>query len=261
MSEQVRRKLKVAMQENARLKAEVERLKEGNDCLGQMHDKEMERSAYLLEEFNRTTAWGRGLESDLSHARVEISFLKAEVKRLSAADSYLQDANEHAFEKRCDELEAEVERLTKELSNISGWGRGLESDLSHARVEISFLKAEVERLEKDVWRMKVFKGIDEDSIQTLRAAVKTVPEWAKVLEAIENNARLEAENKNLKAEVERLRASSFVTAVPVEQYERVIKAGDALVEALKDMDAITDMDSNHPEVDAWNAAKEGKPSV
>ncbi|CAB4150097.1 hypothetical protein UFOVP549_50, partial [uncultured Caudovirales phage] len=45
------------------LEAEVERLKEGNDCLGQMHDKEMERSAYLLEEFNRTTAWGRGLES------------------------------------------------------------------------------------------------------------------------------------------------------------------------------------------------------
>lgn len=100
----------------AELQAEVERLKEGNDCLGQMHDKEMERSAYLLEEFNRTTAWGRGLESDLSHARVEISFLKAEVKRLSAADSYLQDANEHAFEKRCDELEAEVERLTDAIT-------------------------------------------------------------------------------------------------------------------------------------------------
>ena len=65
-----------------RLKAEVERLKEGNDCLGQMHDKEMERSAYLCEEVNRTTAWGRGLESDLSHARVEISFLKSEVERL-----------------------------------------------------------------------------------------------------------------------------------------------------------------------------------
>ena len=45
-------------------------------------------------------------------------------------------------------LKAEVERLTAELSNISAWGRGLESDLSHARVEISFLKAEVERLRK-----------------------------------------------------------------------------------------------------------------
>ena len=41
---------------------------------------------------------------------------------------------------------SEVRRLTAELSNISGWGRGLESDLSHARVEISFLKSEVERL-------------------------------------------------------------------------------------------------------------------
>lgn len=76
--------------ENARLKTEVEQLKEGNDCLGQMHDKEMERSAYLLEEFNRTTAWGRGLESDLSHARVEISFLKAEVERLRKAGDAMQ---------------------------------------------------------------------------------------------------------------------------------------------------------------------------
>ncbi len=75
---------------NARLKTEVEQLKEGNDCLGQMHDKEMERSAYLLEEFNRTTAWGRGLESDLSHARVEISFLKAEVERLRKAGDAMQ---------------------------------------------------------------------------------------------------------------------------------------------------------------------------
>jgi len=100
-------------EENARLKAEVERLTEGNECLNAFHDKEMERSAYLLEEFNRTTAWGRGLESDLSHARVESSFLKAEVERLSAADSYLQAENEHSFEQRCDEWEAENERLRK----------------------------------------------------------------------------------------------------------------------------------------------------
>ena len=83
-------------EENARLKAEVERLKEGNDCLGQMHDKEMERSAYLCEEVNRTTAWGRGLESDLSHARVEISFLKAEVERLTADNRQLTKAFEIA---------------------------------------------------------------------------------------------------------------------------------------------------------------------
>ena len=67
--------------------------------------------------------------------------------------------------------------------------------------------------------------------------------------------------KRLKAEVERLRASSFVTAVPSEHYERVIKAGDAMVQLLVQMDLIMDMDSDHPEVEAWNAAKEGKPSV
>jgi len=60
------------------------------------------------------------------------------------------------------------------------------------------LKAEVERLEKEVWRMKVFKGIDEDTTATLKDALNTVPEWAKVLET-------EAENARLKAEVERLR--------------------------------------------------------
>ena len=75
----------VMMKRIAELKAEVERLKEGNECLDQMHEKEMARSAYLCEEVNRTTAWGRGIESDLSHARVEISFLKAEVERLTKA--------------------------------------------------------------------------------------------------------------------------------------------------------------------------------
>ena len=78
----------LALSEVTRLKAEVERLTEANDCLDKMHEKEMARSAYLCEEVNRTTAWGRGLESDLSHARVEISFLKAEVERLEHQVNY-----------------------------------------------------------------------------------------------------------------------------------------------------------------------------
>jgi cell division protein FtsB len=75
--------------ENARLKAEVERLKEGNECLDQMHEKEMARSAFLCEEVNRTTAWGRGLESDLSWARAELLMVKAEVERLKNNVAYL----------------------------------------------------------------------------------------------------------------------------------------------------------------------------
>ncbi len=52
--------------------------------------------------------------------REENARLKAEVERLTERnkfleqiDSYLQGANENAYEKRCNELEAEVERLRK----------------------------------------------------------------------------------------------------------------------------------------------------
>jgi predicted nuclease with TOPRIM domain len=48
-------------------------------------------------------------------------------------------------------------------------------------------------------------------------------------------------------ELSRLRASSFVTAVPAEQYERVIKAGDVMAIMLQ-----------YDEVSKeWNAAKKG----
>lgn len=42
------------------------------------------------------------------------------------------------------------------------------------------------------------------------------------------------------------------------EVERLRKAGDAMVELLVQMDVVMDMDSDHPEVEAWNAAKEGK---
>ncbi len=76
---------------------------------------------------------------------------------------------------------------------------------------------------------------------------------------------LNKENALLKAEVERLRVSSFVTAVPVEQYERLLKAGDAMASSIqfneemaKDYNGPTIV---HQSVKAWNAAKEGKPSA
>jgi hypothetical protein len=42
------------------------------------------------------------------------------------------------------------------------------------------------------------------------------------------------EIQELREENARLRASSFVTAVPVEQYERLIKAGDAMADAINE---------------------------
>ena len=78
---------------------------------------------------------------------------------------------------------------------------------------------------------------------------------------------LQEEIARLKAENARLRASSFVTAVPVEQYEklkaeveRLIKAGDGLYEL-----ALPYRREYYPEGDAWyyakKASKEGKSSV
>ena len=75
-------------------------------------------------------------------------------------------------------------------------------------------------------------------------------------------AACEKEIAQLKAEVERLRASSFVTAVPVEQYERVIKAGDLLCFHYISLARKRWPDDPLPSsVTDWNAAKEGKPSV
>ena len=72
-------------------------------------------------------------------------------------------------------------------------------------------------------------------------------------------AACEKEIADLKAEVERLRASSFVTAVPVEQYEKLkaeVERMTAEVNYRKNMDT-------HIKImaDQYTPAKEGKPSV
>ena len=68
---------------------------------------------------------------------------------------------------------------------------------------------------------------------------------------------LKAENARLKAEVERLRASSFVTAVPAHQYERIVKAGDAMASTLQFEETLNDSDRIPQSVQTWNAAKNG----
>jgi len=63
--------------------------------------------------------------------------------------------------------------------------------------------------------------------------------------------------RELKAEVERLRASSFVTAVPSHQYERVVMAGDAMAKRTEFFQKRWDSDELCQEVEVWNAAKNG----
>lgn len=74
----------------------------------------------------------------------------------------------------------------------------------------------------------------------------------------------------LEARVAQLALHQRMKAIPVEaqlidsiaelkaENDRLRKAGDKLVFALEAMDIIMDMDSDHPEVAEWNAAKEGK---
>ena len=59
--------------------------KNSKDALEFIHTLDSIAIKKQQEEIERLCAWGRGLESDLSHARVEISFLKAEVERLTDA--------------------------------------------------------------------------------------------------------------------------------------------------------------------------------
>jgi len=91
--------------------------------------------------------------SDNMHLQSENARLKAEVERLTKAleeEAACQVGHqENAI--LIGRLEAEVKRLEAELSNITGWGRGLESDLSWARAELMQVKAEVERLKMSAY--------------------------------------------------------------------------------------------------------------
>jgi hypothetical protein len=103
--------------------------------------------------------------------------------------------------------------------------------------------------------MSKFIPVDPDKWAEMVKAWADLPRWKEICD------ELDARCNELKAENQRLRESSFVTAVPSHQYERVVKAGDALAEAVGD-----------PTVDwppreaawlaaknGWDSAKEGKP--
>ena len=67
---------------------------------------------------------------------------------------------------------------------------------------------------------------------------------------------LQEENARLRAEVERLRASSFVTAVPSHQYERIVKAGEEVFREWSSGDE-TNANNFKKALLVWNAAKNG----
>ena len=110
---------------------------------------------------------------------------------------------------------------------------------------------------------------DEDEFVYVSPIESAKGNWVKW----EDYARLQQERVHdlnqiggLQQELARLRASSFVTAVPVEHYERVIKAGDAMQKSMLECGPNEMAEAFHHDdwwasYNAWNAAKEGKPSV
>jgi hypothetical protein len=83
----------------------------------------------------------------------------------------------------------------------------------------------------------------------------SMDEMIEVLARYRYNAKHDADRiKALEDELSRLRASSFVTAVPAEQYERVIKAGDAMYEQATNT---FQPHSLRLAMEAWNTAKKG----
>jgi hypothetical protein len=108
-------------------------------------------------------------------------------------------------------------------------------------------------------------GTDEDEFVYVSPVEQANGNWVKW----EDYARLQHERIHdlnqiggLQQELARLRASSFVTAVPCEQYDRVVKAGDAMASSIQFNEEMS-QDYNghtivHQSVQRWQAAKEGK---
>jgi len=113
-------------------------------------------------------------------------------------------------------------RLMADFSQMTAWGRGLESDLSWARAELMQVKAELERV----------RLIAHDNKQALY---------------------------NAKAEVERLKMSAYNRlSMRIEidklnaRIERLIKAGDLMADGING-----DYNYSLPCIEAWEAAKKG----
>ena len=125
----------------------------------------------------------------------------------------------------------------------------------------------VERVSAIAWSNGAFKAAL--SLEAENARLKAEVERLKAFsdEAQAHIAKEERKSRErldmAQQELARLRASSFVTAVPVEHYERVVKAGDAMAMTLQaDYNGVPY--EPHVIINAiiyWRAAKEGKPSV
>ena len=178
----------------------------------------------------------------------ENASLKAEVERLTAEVSYDNRLQLHVdklaaefTQSEVERLKAEVERLTernKFLEQIDSYIQGANENAYEKRCDE--LEAEVERLtelvESNLNSSKVAMS-KSDTVLHERDRLKAEVERLKIYDY---------KNLSMRIEIDKLNA----------KINRLVKAGDKMVLCI-------DGDYNYqmPCVQAWNAAKEGKPSV
>jgi hypothetical protein len=98
--------------------------------------------------------------------------------------------------------------------------------------------------------MSKFIPVDPDKWAEMVRAWADLPRWKEICD------ELDARCNELKAENQRLRESSFVTAVPSHQYERVVKAGEEVFREWSSGDE-TNANNFKKALLVWNAAKNG----
>jgi len=110
------------------------------------------------------------------------------------------------------------------------------------------LRDTIEEQNKQIEALK--RDVLEQAAEIRQLRFKRVHDIHHIREQCEEIARL-------KADVERLRAFATRTIIPNEklqkQVERLTKAGDAMLQAIKVSDPILDW-----KIELWNAAKDGK---
>ena len=148
------------------------------------------------------------------------------------------------YTQQADRMADDYARLMSDFSQMTAWGRGLESDLSWARAELLMVKSEVERLsalvESNLNKSKLAMAKSDASVRTLEAQVERL-----TLE----NSQYEEHHKY---------GQNVITSLR-EEVERLTKAGDAMAEELKACYRAEGYDPADSEtIPKWNAAKEGK---
>ena len=136
--------------------------------------------------------------------------------------------------------------------------------MSERMIPLKIADMAVESCNKEIAKLQAENVSLKAEVERLTPLLGDIVPFNEYLEEKEHAERLHIENSilmketaRLKAELQRLRASSFVTAVPVEEYERLRKAGDALVDMV---DWEVPYERRKKLEADWNAAKEGKQS-